>query len=254
LNRAAETTGKDTDTMADEGANTSGWMLTFSDLVMLLLTFFVLLLSMSSMDDKRLKDIFANFTDATGVLALADLSEIGDMASFITAYNDTDTMVVVDKKSLMKWLLPADALHGELKELADGIEDKIDVKDDERGLVLTFYQDILFEPGSVSLNASMFPILDSVAKAILHCTNDIWIMGHADASPVNSGRYASNWELSAYRALAVMEYLTDQHHLAQQRFSVGGYGSSRPLNGNQTPEARALNRRVEVIFRTREAI
>jgi chemotaxis protein MotB len=137
----------------------------------------------------------------------------------------------------------------ELKEAIKQLKEAIDIADDERGIVVSLQEQILFHPGKASIKKDFFPVLDSIARAIASCPNDILIMGHTDSIPIQTEKYASNWELSSYRGLSVLRYFVEKRHLAPSRFSVGGYGPSRPLWPNDSPKERSLNRRVEIIFR-----
>jgi len=234
--------------MADSNDLDTGlWMVTFSDLVMLLLTFFVLLLSMSSMDAKKLQDMFTHFKAATGVLGFSGSGSISSLATFIEKLNKSDTMVVVDHSLLEKLILTD--LDEALEKLLQKDTQALTIEDDERGIVLRVKQDILFEHGKAILNKEVLPVLDLIAKAIADSPNDILIMGHTSNEPVSSRRYPSNWELSAYRGLTVLQYFIVAKGLSPSRFAAGGYGPTRPLNPNDTPENRALNRRIDIIFK-----
>ena len=223
----------------------NSWMLTFADLVMLLLTFFVLLLTMSSMDQKKLDTLFTHFKEATGVLYFSGSKEISNLGTFIGRYNDSSSMLVIDQN---KFLHSID-LPESLKKMAKDINQEVSLTDDERGLVLSFHEDIVFDAGEVTLQKEVLPVLDAIAEAINGCSNKILIMGHTDNSPIKNDVYSSNWELSSYRGLAVLDYFLSHKGLSPSRFSVGGYGCSKPLYPNDTAENRALNRRVEIIFK-----
>ena len=219
----------------------SAWMVTLSDLIMLLLTFFVMLLSMSSMDQRMLKDILIHFREAAGLLDFAGSTGVTDLATFLKKYEDKSRFFMIDQNLLRYLFMPS--IDKEMKEM------EIDITDDERGIVISFQGDILFDPGEVKIKKDAFPVLDSIAGAIDSCPNDILIMGHTDNTPVHSELYESQWELSSYRGLSVLEYFLKEKGLSPSRFSVGGYGPSRPLYPNDTPKDRALNRRVEIIFK-----
>jgi chemotaxis protein MotB len=226
-------------------ADPNAWMVTFADLVMLLLTFFVLLLSMSSMDTKKLENLMTHFREATGVLEFSGSQEVGNLGSFISKYNDTSSLLVIDQANFFDEL----DLPESLKKMADDLDEKLTITDDARGVVVFLHENILFDPGKITLNKALFPVLDAIADAILGCENDILIMGHADSRPIADIRYNSNWDLSAQRGLSVLNYFLKHTQLSPERFSVGGYGATRPLYPNDTPEHRALNRRVEIIFK-----
>jgi chemotaxis protein MotB len=221
----------------------SAWMVTLSDLIMLLLTFFVMLLAMSSMDQRRLKEIVIHAREAAGLLDFSGSAGITDLATFLKKYKDQSRFFMIDQ-SLLRYLFMPSIESGKKME-----EIEIDITDDERGITISFQGDILFDPGEVKIKKEVFPVLDSIAEAINSCPNDILIMGHTDNMPVHSELYESQWEVSSYRGLSVLEYFLKEKELSPSRFSVGGYGPSRPLYPNDTPKDRALNRRVEIIFK-----
>jgi len=227
----------------------NAWLVTFGDLVMLLLTFFVLLLTMSSMDTKKLKETFSHFTGAPGVLELAGSRKISDLASFISKYRTSEGLLVVDQDRVKNLLIPSYKSGKNTDDKIKNLYKMLGIADDERGIVLSFQGDILFAPGGATLKKEMFTFLDSIAEAIESCPNNILITGHTDNIPLQSSSYESNWELSLYRGLSVLEYFLDEKLLPPERFAVGAYGATRPLHPNNTPENRALNRRVEIIFK-----
>ena len=234
-------------TAHSEQLNPNAWMVTFSDLVMLLLTFFVMLLAMSSMDTNRLKEMILHLRDSAGVLAFSGSRGVSDLASFIKKYKDTKTSFMIDQFFLRDMFMPSIELDRE--EMIKDLSQLIDITDDERGIVLSLQENILFDPGEAKIKKDFFHVLDSISTAIASCPNDILIMGHTDNIPIKSKLYESNWELSSYRALSVLEYFLKEKRLQPSRFSVGGYGPARPLYPNDTPKDRALNRRVEIIFK-----
>ena len=223
----------------------NAWMVTFADLVMLLLTFFVLLLTMSSMDTKKLRNLMTHFRASTGVLELSGAGKVYNLGSFVNKYNNTESLLVVDQKHFLTKIKYVSNIKNKLKDLSNNIT----LSDDDRGIALTFHGNILFDPGKSTLRKEAYPVLDLVTDAIEECPNEILIMGHSDNSPVKSEMYRSNWELSAYRGISVLEYFLKEKGLLASRFSVGGSGSSRPLYPNTTPKNRSLNRRVEIIFK-----
>ena len=226
----------------------NAWMVTFSDLVMLLLTFFVMLLTMSSMDTKMLKDIRSSLDAAAGLLEYSGLRGVDSLAKFVQEYHDSNKSIVIDQDRL-KAMIPLTELDKLMSEQIKDLSQLIDITDDERGIVLSLQENILFDPGEAKIKKDFFHVLDSIFTAIDSCPNDILIMGHTDNIPIKSKIYESNWELSSYRALSVLEYFLKEKGLQSSRFSVGGYGPARPLYQNDTPKNRALNRRVEIIFK-----
>lgn len=229
----------------EEKADPNAWMVTFADLVMLLLTFFVLLLTMSSMDQKKLKDLMTHFRASTGVLELSGASQVYSFGGFISKYNSTDSLLVVDQKHFLTKI----KLVSNIKEMLNEFTSDITLSDDRRGVALSFHGNILFDPGKITLKKEAYPILDVIAEAIEECPNDILIMGHSDNVPVKNEIYRSNWELSTYRGISVLNYFLKNKKLSPSKFSVGGSGSSSPLYPNTSHQNRSLNRRVEIIFK-----
>jgi chemotaxis protein MotB len=229
----------------EEKIDPNSWMVTFADLVMLLLTFFVLLLTMSSMDTKKLRDLMTHFKDSTGVLELSAAGRVYNLGGFINKYNDTDSLLVIDQKHLLTKL----KLVSNIKDMFKELNNDITLTDDERGVAVSFHGNILFDPGKTTLRKEAYPVLDVIADAIEGCPNDILIMGHSDNTPIKNEIYGSNWELSAYRGISVLNYFLTQKKLSPSRFSVGGSGSSRPLYPNTNQRNRLLNRRVEIVFK-----
>jgi chemotaxis protein MotB len=225
------------------------WMVTFSDMLMLLLTFFVMLLTMSSMDKKKLKEVFMYLKEAAGVLELSGTRGITDLSSFISEFNQTQTSYKIDERLFRDLFIPVIKPDEKAEQRLKDLSELVTITDDERGIVFSFQEKILFDSGKATIKDEGYAVLDLIATAIETCPNDILIMGHTDNIPIHAGAFQSNWELSAYRALSVLEYFVQKKELPPSRFSVGGYGPSRPLYPNDTEKNRALNRRVEIIFK-----
>jgi chemotaxis protein MotB len=226
----------------------NAWMVTFSDLLMLLLTFFVMLLSISSMDAKRLKQMLSHIQEAAGLLEFSGLKEVTSLAEFVRKHQLTDDNFMIDQNLLKDLLLPPTDSEEEKREAMKDLSQMISVTDDERGIVFSLQGDIFFDPGQATLKKAIFKILDSIATAIDACATHILIMGHTDNMERAGTAWESNQELSLYRGLAVLEYFLKEKGLSPSRFSAGGYGSSMPLHPNDTAKNRALNRRVEIII------
>lgn len=132
--------------------------------------------------------------------------------------------------------------------------DKVKVDVEERGLVITFLAEVLFDSGKSEIRSEGKEILEKVGRVIREegITNDIGIEGHTDNEPIKYSGYKSNWELSTARATSVLHYLIDNSGLEPGRLSATGYGEYRPVATNQTPQGRQKNRRVELIIKSEE--
>jgi chemotaxis protein MotB len=136
------------------------------------------------------------------------------------------------------------------ERLSEEIEDEqVRLGMADKGLVITFVAEVLFDSGKAELREASLPILDKVVRVLKEEVpqNDIGIEGHTDNVPIKHSPWRSNWELSAHRALGVLYYLEDEE-INSERLSAVGYGKYRPVAGNDTAEGRQLNRRVEIVI------
>ena len=233
----------------EPSADTNGWLTTFADLVMLLLTFFVLLLTMSSMDTKKLRESFSQFRGAPGVLELGKEQGINPLAEFVKSYATSEHLMVVDHALMRKMLLPTwETQPLKIREKLKALENRVDIVDDNIGITISFHGDMFFQPGQANLRKDMLPFLDNVAEAIEVSINQVNVIGHTDNTPPGSGNL-SNRLLSLERAMAVLNYFLEEKHLSPERFAVAGYGDAKPIVPNDTPENRSRNRRVEIVFK-----
>lgn len=137
------------------------------------------------------------------------------------------------------------------QRLKQEIEDKqVSLAMAEKGLVITFVADVLFDSGKAKLKSEVLPSLDKVAQILIENVpeNDIGIEGHTDNEPIKYSGWKSNWELSTARALSVLHYLIDKKKISPVRVSAIGYGEHRPIASNATKAGRQLNRRVEIVI------
>jgi chemotaxis protein MotB len=147
----------------------------------------------------------------------------------------------------------------ELKQTQALLEDRLsqEIKDKqvrlammEKGLVITFVADVLFDSGKAKIKSEAYPTLDKVATVLRENVPEfsVGIEGHTDNQPIKFSGWKSNWELSAARALSVLHYLAEAGRLSPDRLSAIGYGEYRPVATNDAEEGRQLNRRVEVVI------
>lgn len=137
------------------------------------------------------------------------------------------------------------------ERLANEIRDKqVKLQMMDRGLVITFLADILFDSGKAKLRPESYPILDKVARVLRENVPglSVGVEGYTDNQPIKVSGWKSNWELSANRALSVVHYLSEEKGVSPERLSAIGYGEHRPIDTNDTLEGRQNNRRVEVVI------
>ena len=134
-------------------------------------------------------------------------------------------------------------------------DNSVSLKMMEKGLVITFVADVLFDSGSAKIKSDTHSALDKVAKVLQENVPElnVGIEGHTDNEPIKYSGWKSNWELSTARALSVLHYLVDEKGIAPNRVSAIGYGEYHPVASNDTKEGRHMNRRVEVVILPRLA-
>lgn len=224
--------------MSGNNIDPNGWMVTFGDLIMLLLTFFVLLITMKSMDQKVTEEMFEYFID----------SEQVDTGFILKRPEKTDsTLQSGDRRR--SFVTSNAMLRKTLKDNYYNFRKYFDVYEDDRGVIVTVDTEHLFNTGRAVIRKDGKAKLDMVGELLQSVLNDVLILGHTDNKPIRSRKFDSNWELSCYRALRVYNYLADEVGLDAATLSPGGYGASRPLVPNVSEEGRAKNRRVEFILR-----
>ena len=123
-----------------------------------------------------------------------------------------------------------------------------DVHLEPRGLVISLPQSILFRPGEDRVAASAFPVIGEIAEVLHGVPNKITLAGHADPVPVHNRRFHDNWELAAARGLRLLDVLATRYGIPESRLSIASYGSHDPRSPNDTPAGRAQNRRVEIVI------
>lgn len=216
--------------------NTNAWMDTYADTITLLLTFFILLYSMSSTDNEKLKVIAAALK--------------GEITGIPTKLEDTPDALEGVLEQGIGLKNPYDALVEQVQDIINesGLTESIKIREEDTGVVLQLSESILFDTGRADLKPESTKVLDIISKLIPSIQNDIMVQGHTDNVPINSSTYKSNWELSTQRAVCVVKYFIENKGLDPTRFSATGYGEYKPLVDNTTSENRAINRRVDILI------
>jgi chemotaxis protein MotB len=228
------------------------WMVTFSDLSTLLLTFFVLLLSMSSMDDLTLKSSFYSFTSSCGILRFKEYDEIYRPKEKLIEglYIQLKDGLIIKKQEeeTTEKEIPSDILNNPFKNASTSLvfQNTLD------GFKLVFGQELLFGSGSAEIREEAEPVLNQIAKFIRISGYQIYIDGHTDDLPIHNETYPSNDELSLARAYNVMSFLVRNGGVPAVSIALAGYGERFPVTSDFSLEGRAKNRRVEIIFKNQK--
>ncbi|MFK7988489.1 MAG: flagellar motor protein MotB [Sandaracinaceae bacterium] len=223
----------------EEGA--PAWMSTFSDMATLLLTFFVLLLSFANMDVVEFRTMMGSVRDAFGV-------QHESPGEFMARSNSPISVAPGGSPSNPSILQQATTVERIRTRLnSEGLGESVEVSDTERGIVMRIREAVLFGSGSATLVADGLPILERIASIAMEFARQIRIEGHTDDRPIATGRFPSNWELSAARATAVLRHL-ERSGTAADAMSIAGYADTRPVAANTEGAGRAQNRRVEFVL------
>ena len=234
------------------------WMTTFADLATLLLTFFVLMLSMANIDIEKFRELLGSVKDAFGV----QFDVKGDYQAAI----DRDVLpiqkTISQKKQVVKpkdWSEKFSENSGSMPEQQQTVNeirnainqanmgDMAEIRNGTRGIRMRIKGATLFDAGRADLKSQAFPLLDSLAEVLKKQDYFLLVEGHTDAIPITTQRFPSNWELSGARAAAVLRRLIEVG-IDPKRLTCVGLADSYPLADNATQEGRAMNRRVEFIL------
>ncbi len=222
-----------------------GWMVSWSDMTTLLLTFFIVLVSFAEIEGKDFYLVLSSFRGSLGMLEGGHSISPGRLEEM--GMNMLNLPSETVGRSLAKSLEKAISIFK--PEIATK---KVRVTEDERGLVITLTGDNFFDKGSAALKEEIRPVLEKVANVIEAVPNYVRIEGHTDNTPVTvqsrEKGYESNWELSSARAVNVLRYLAEEEDVRDKRLSAVAFGETRPLGENDTPEGRAYNRRVDIVI------
>jgi chemotaxis protein MotB len=271
----------------DEG-NADGWIVTYSDLMSLLLCFFVLILSMAEVDIIRYKQLADSMQEAFGVQRDMELESIPKGTSVVSTefrpgipdetIVDVVQQITTDQTRNSLRIGNPDAPISEEKDIRDEVltydevmaliketeldtemlkrlldteikEGQIDVESTARTILIRIREKGAFSSGSALLNTSFVSVIDKIASALTQIEGRIAVEGHTDNVPINTFAYPSNWDLSSARSVAVVRRMLDVAPLGPTRITASGFADTRPQAINTTVDGRARNRRVEIVVK-----
>jgi chemotaxis protein MotB len=214
------------------------WVVTFGDMMSLLLTFFVLLLSFSTMEAQKFKMISGYMRQAFGLQTKESYTGI-PMGTTILSTDARTTTNPAQELQLIQ------AIRRQLEEA--GMTRHASVHMTERGVSVQLNGEVMFASGRSDLKPEVHEVLDGIARIATDRSGIVEIEGHTDDVPIASSRYPSNWELSSARAGSTARYLIQQG-VPGSRVKAVGYADTRPVVPNTSAEGRSKNRRVEFVF------
>lgn len=248
----------------DPPVGSPAWMATFSDLMNLLLCFFVLLFSMSTVDAEQFELVAASLSNSfsilpaggqaigEGTLIANGISQLNNLAEYVEnmgvsmdEQEEKDAEEEVEEIKLEQSEKIAEEVEQYITE--HNVQQYVDVDFNSQYVLLTLNGALLFDSGSASMRDDAMPLIGTIGDMLKNYSNHIIeVEGHTDNVPIHNAKFKSNNELSSFRALAVAEYLISDKGINPAKLKYSGRGEYVPVADNETSEGRALNRRVEV--------
>ncbi|HEY1240533.1 MAG TPA: flagellar motor protein MotB [Bryobacteraceae bacterium] len=261
---------------AAQHENHERWLVSYADFITLLFAFFVVMFATAQKDKTKQRMVAEAVREAlehgqltaaiTGILNHTRVPPAGKGDSRVHAplpenpgapgpaapklnLPDPGKPAPATKEDLLKSL---DALQRGLEEeLKSG---KLTVTVDKRGLVISLREAAFFASGDDAINTSGYSIIEKIAQEVAKLQNPLRLEGHTDSVPIHNARFASNWELSVARSIAMLELLRQRYQFPSERMSVAGFAENAPADTNETEQGRAHNRRVDVVVLSAEAM
>ena len=243
-----------------EHDNSERWLLTYSDLITLLMIFFVVMYAISNVDAQKYQNLSKSLEGALNPAAFtgagasgagndseSDADSSGSGADELSAEELAAALAEGTTNKLDPELVAA---AEEIQQLINqnGLQDKVSVSVQERGVVVGLMNTVLFDPGSAQIKQDAMSTLIAIGKIANGVHNYIRIEGNTDDVPQSSARFPSNWELSVIRATEVVKLLIEKSGVEANRISAVGYGEYRPSVPNTSAENRAKNRKVDIVI------
>ena len=213
-----------------------------------LLAFFIVLNSMAVLDEGHIKEALGSLLGSFGILGGGIRVETGEtyfpQGPPFTSSIEEGAMALTDEIRRISDLYKKAAVRsGELT-----IPKDFDIVQKKGKVVITFAGDAAFVPGGAELRPEFTKFLRGVARIVRHLANPVLVEGHTDDLPIRTDAYTSSWALSTMRAVNVVRYFLEEERISMYRLSAVGYGETRPLYPNTSPENRARNRRMNIII------
>jgi chemotaxis protein MotB len=218
------------------------WLITYADMITLLLIFFIVMYTISRVDIKKFQYLAESLNKVMGGGGMV-FQELGPAVTpGISGTEQQNMQDLIEKVEMER-------IRQDLTNFIEkmGLNARISAVSEERGIVLSFQEEVLFRIGSAELTSQARDIIAKLAPLLMKTPNYIRIEGHTCDLPIRNALYKSNWELSSARALATVEELI-AHGFPPQRLSAVAYGEYRPRVPNDSEEHRQMNRRVDIVI------
>ena len=225
---------------AEEDGGSGDWALSYGDMMTLLLTFFILIVSFSTTELIKFRQAMGSLKGSMGVL-------MEDEGNSVIRNELAASMAIMDSEAMMKMLQEIEDQVFEMEA-----QNVMGIEISEDGVNFRLENEILFELGSATLKPGIDKILGRIGRIIKLFSCTVRVEGHTDDQPIHTVLYPSNWELSSARAVSVIRYFVNEMRIDPNRFIAVGCGEHRPLLPNIEEANRKKNRRVEIFLNWEE--
>lgn len=234
------------------------WLIPYADMLTLLLALFIVMFAMSKVDQEKMEKLAEQFSvifsGGSGFMEKEGNSFIPmdkKGVSNNTAIPTSTAKATDSKKS--KASIEDDQMNDIKKSIEKeinkkGYADNVKLVLNGEGLEVSIQDVVLFNSGDAEIKKDVYPLLLEITKIIMNLDNSIRIVGHTDNIPIKTSKFRSNWDLSAFRAINVMNFMIDKGKMSSKRLSIQAYGEYKPKFDNSTADGRAKNRRVEIFI------
>jgi chemotaxis protein MotB len=220
------------------------WVVTFGDLMSLLMCFFVLLLSFSELDRLKYKEISGSMMNAFGIQKEKQVFESPKGTKLIAKDFDQQAIPL---ENIAKEI--AHEVRREIETNFQNVQNLIELDENSHKVTIRLMGESTFDSGKSEIKPEMISFFQKICEALTETTGTITIAGHTDNVPLSEGgRFRSNLELSMARAASVADFIIKKGEIDPSRIATMGFGEYRPIASNDTEEGRKTNRRVEIIL------
>lgn len=221
----------------DPPIDTGRWQMVYTGFILIMLCFFILLTSFVSLDPSKITRFVSSFSSAVSVLSGGKSIDPGDVLLDVQVQLTAREDLVARLFEQVRQASQAEGL------------DQVSLQRTPRGVVLTLADKLLFDTGEARFSTEAYPRMAKIGRLVRTIGVPVEIEGHTDDRPIATTRYPSNWELSTARAVTVLRYLTETLDVTPERLSAVGFAEFQPVVPNDSDAHRALNRRVDLIFK-----
>lgn len=222
----------------DEEHADETWLIPYADMLTLLLALFIVMFAMSKIDKQKLQNTSEQFniifSGGKGILNSGN--NMGDVVLPRSSSSIEQDMMMQVK----------DQVNSEIKNAGYG--DKISVEVNKEGLEIAIQNVVLFKSGDATVLKEVYSLLEEISKMLTSLDNNVKVIGHTDNQPIKNEKFRSNWDLSAIRAINVMDFMVKTGKISPQKISIQAYGEYKPKYDNSTEVGRSKNRRVEILI------